>query len=351
MRRALVSLLFLLSFVPAAHAVRVPGLYEAEVAVPDQSNSARAKGVVNALRAVIIKLTGDRAAPEKDEVAPLLRAAERYLLQYRYEHGDTARQPETNPSARELRLWAQFEQGALDRDLRGAGLAIWGAERPSTLVWLAVGDGSGWRWAGGDGGDESLPALAEAHARARGLALIFPLQDLDDVDRLSASAVAGGDNESVSAASERYHPDSILAIALDAPAPEQWRGRWTLMLGRETEQWNSEGQPFDELIRSGIETFSDHLARHYAAAGAGAEEGGVTLNIVGVNSAAGYARALRYLESLNSVTGVQVTEVAGDQVTFVLSAFGGGDAVRQAITLGRVLEPAPGAGDSYRLLP
>jgi len=69
-----------------------------------------------------------------------------------------------------------------------------------------------------------------------------------------------------------------------------------------------------------------------------------------VNSATGYARVLHYLESLNSVTAVQVAEVEGDNVTFELSAYGGADAVRQAITLGRVLEPAQGP-NTYRLLP
>jgi hypothetical protein len=47
---------------------------------------------------------------------------------------------------------------------------------------------------------------------------------------------------------------------------------------------------------------------------------------------------------------VQVSEVEGDNVTFELSAYGGADAVHQAITLGRVLEPAQGP-NSYRLLP
>jgi hypothetical protein len=352
MRRALFVASVLLCFSAAAPAVRVPGLYEADVAVPDQSNSARVQGVVNALRAVIVKLSGDRAAAEKNEVGPILRVAERYLLQYRYLDSDAAApQPGATAPPRQLRLLAQFDQGALDRDLRGAGVAIWGPERPATLTWLAISDGGAWHWPGGEGPDDSLQALADARARGRGLVLVFPLHDLDDAGRLDPAAVAAGESESIRAASERYRPDGILTLAVDAPAPGQWRGRWTLLIGGDTEQWNNESPALEEVIRDGIDRYADHLARAYAGAGAGAEEGGVTLNVVGVSSAAGYARALRYLESLNSVTGVQVTGVAGDQVTFVLSAYGGSDAVRQAITLGRVLERAQGPGDTYRLAP
>lgn len=341
----------MLCIAPAAHAVRVPGLYEVEVAVPDQSNSARAQGVLHALRAVIIKLTGDRAAPTQLEAAPILRAAERYLLQYRYQEVEPTSVQPGAPVARELRLWAQFGQEALDRDLRGAGLAIWGAERPSTLAWFAIGDAGGWRWAGNEGNGDALQALAEARARVRGLGLIFPLYDLDDDAHLGAAAVASADTTAIGQASARYHPDSVVAAAVDSPAPGNWRARWTLLLGSETEQWSSEGQQLEEVLSSGVDVLADHLARRFAAAGAGAEQGGVTLNIVAVNSATGYARALHYLESLNSVTAVQVTEVAGDKVTFELSAYGGADAVHQAIILGRVLEPTTGPDHTYRLMP
>ncbi len=350
MRRAPLILVLMTCILPVAHAVRVPGLYEADVAVPDQSNGARVQGVQNALRTVIIKLTGDQAVPARAEVEPILRAAERYLLQYRYQEVKPAGQPDP-AGAGVLRLWAQFSQAALDRDLRGAGLSIWGAERPSTLAWLAVGDESGWRWAGGEGSDDSLQTLTEARARARGLGVIFPLLDLDDDARIGAGAVAATDIGAIGQASERYHADSVLAVAFDSPAPGSWRAHWTLLLGSETQQWSSEGQQLDALLHEGIDVLANHLARRFATAGAGAEQTGVTLNVVAVNSATGYARALHYLESLNSVTAVQVTEVANDNVTFELSAYGGADGVRQAITLGRVLEPAPGPGNTYRLLP
>lgn len=341
--------LLLLAF--PAHAVRVPGLYEADVAVPDQSNSARVQGVVTALRSVIIKLTGDRAAPERPDVGLILRGAERYLVQYRYQEIERPAPAGTAAPVRELRLWAQFGQEALERDLRGAGVSIWGAERPSTLAWIVIGDGSAWRWAAGDDSDAALQAAIDARARGRGLGMIFPLHDLDDTARISPAAVAAADAESVAAASARYRADSVLSGVIESTVAGTWQARWTLTLGAAAEQWTGEAALLDELLRDGIDRLGDHLARRYAASGAGAEEGGVALEVTGVESATGYARVLHYLESLNSVTGVRVTGVEGDRVTFMLSAYGGRDAVHQSIALGRVLEPAAGAGDHYRLVP
>ncbi len=334
-----------------AQAVRVSGLYEAEVAVPDQSNSARVQGVVNALRSVIIKLTGDRAAPEKPDAGLILRSAERYLLQYRYQEAGSSADPAAASASPELRLWAQFSQGALDRDLRSAGLSLWGAERPSTLAWVAVNDGSGWRWAGGEDGAGWFQSQVEVHASRRGLGVIFPLHDLDDDARLAASAVGDADIAAIRQASERYQPNTVLAVAIDVSAPDNGRARWSLLSGSEPESWNTEGGQSEEFVRAGMDTLADRLSLRYAAARASAEQGVVTVNVKAVNSATGYARALNYLQGMNSVTAVQVTEVAGDTVTFALSVYGGADVVRQAIALGRVLEPASGSDNTYRLSP
>ena len=51
-------------------AMRVPGLYTAEVPVPDQSEKNRDEAVQTALRMVLVKLTGDRFAG-----APVRRCA------------------------------------------------------------------------------------------------------------------------------------------------------------------------------------------------------------------------------------------------------------------------------------
>ena len=72
-------LLFLLA--PGVQAIKVPGLYEVEVPVADQSEAVRKEGLQTAFRMVLIKLTGDRQAPGRTALLPLMKQAQNYLHQ------------------------------------------------------------------------------------------------------------------------------------------------------------------------------------------------------------------------------------------------------------------------------
>jgi hypothetical protein len=64
-----------------------------------------------------------------------------------------------------------------------------------------------------------------------------------------------------------------------------------------------------------------------------------------------YARTLKYLESLNSITEVNVKRVESGKVTFQVRVHGGELMIAQAITLGNTLESiSTGKGHSYRLI-
>ena len=78
----------------------------------------------------------------------------------------------------------------------------------------------------------------------------------------------------------------------------------------------------------------------------------VTITITDIYTIDQYAEALKYLESLSSVSKVLVNSVIPGEVSFQLLAHGGCPAVAQAITLGRKLIPG-GTGECtrYKLLP
>src|ERR1700687_4469759 len=67
----------------------------------------------------------DAARPPADEdpvFSPLFNSARRYVQQYR--------------SAPDGQLWVAFDGSAIERWLTQNGQALWGRERPSTLVWV-----------------------------------------------------------------------------------------------------------------------------------------------------------------------------------------------------------------------
>jgi hypothetical protein len=347
--RGLLLLLLLAHAVPAA-ALKVPGLYEAEVPVADQSATVRQQAVAVALRLVLIKLTGDRHAPQSMSFAALIAGAETYVQQFRY--GEAAL-PAAEPGAaprKETRLWVRFDEDALNRDLRDLGIPIWDRERPSTLLWLVVEAGTERNWATAEE-HGALLSVIDARAAARGIPLLYPLFDLEDGAALRASDVWGGFAGPVLEASRRYAADAVLAATLESPVPGIWEARWIAYVGDEVLRWSGEGDMPDALLEEGLDGMADLLAARYAGTRGAVELSGFDITVLNVETVDHYARALEYLRSLNSVADVQVSEVVQGSVRFSLRVHGGEAALAQAIALGRTLERIDGAeAGTYRLL-
>ena len=348
----IIMLALLTCFSSTTTAIKVSGLYEVEIPVADQSEAARADGLQTAFRRVLIKLTGDRQAAGRPSIRPLFNRTRDYLQQYRYreaivEHttaeGEVIRSPET-------RLWVKFDEDNLNNALRGLGIPVWGWERPSTLVWLAISDPDGRRLLGLEDGAEFIEVL-ELRARQRGIALLHPLLDLDDSNRLRASDLWGGFREPVLEASSRYQADTVLAVTLESPVPGIWEANWTVYLDGQMARWNSESDLVEAVLDEGIDNLADVLAAQYTPAVAVDGINRVRLSVSDIFSVDQYAKVLSYLGSLNSVSDVEVEQVESGRVIFILEAHGGQLAINQAIELGRILEPITSQGTDYRLLP
>ena len=350
-RMACATAIFLAIFAAPAAAIRVPGLYQAEVIVTDQGGRVRSAGIVSALREVLVKLTGDRYAPGGAAAAPVLNNAEQYVQQYRYREVTLPAPEAGQPAARELHLWVQFDQNALDRDLRNQGIPVWGAERPSTLLWVVMRDEQGTRWLTPEDDPELFQAI-NARAAARGIAVISPLLDLQDSGAVQTSDVWGGFRTPILDASARYQTDAILAGAIESSANGIWEGRWIAFLGGQSTTWSSQSDLADAMLEEGMDGLADILASRFAQAVNPGTEEQVTINISGVSTMDQYARILEYMKSLNSVSDLQVVHVAPGKLSISLTAHGGQLALSQSIELGRILEPLAGASaNSYRYIP
>ena len=345
-------LILLCSLSLNTQAIKVPGLYEVEVPVADQSEKARLEGLQTAFRMVLIKLTGDRQAAGRRSLLPLMQRAQDYLQQYRYrEVSNTVDiEGQTPLLVSETRLWLKFDEDNLNRALRNLGVPVWGNERPSTLVWLAVSDESGRHLTGlEDGGDYIEPI--ERRARQRGIVLIYPLLDLDDSNNIRASDIWGGFRRPILQASTRYQADVILSAAIETPVPGIWEARWTAYIDNQLANWTSESDVLEAVLDEGVDRLADILAAQFASRAEIGESRQIHVSVADVFSVDQYARVLEYLSSLNSVADVEVVEVENGRVEFVLQAHGGELAVNQAIELGRVLDGIGANSNHYRLLP
>ena len=105
-------------------------------------------------------------------------------------------------------LDVSFAPSSLNRALNDLGLPLWGAERPETLLWLAVQESSR-RYILAGGTQNAVRRSLDQVTEKRALPVLLPLMDLQDQSAVDFSDVRGGFTGHVQDASERYGVDAI----------------------------------------------------------------------------------------------------------------------------------------------
>lgn len=318
------GLLFCAAAVPAA-TTRVDGMYAAEADFQGSRDAAFRAALVQ----VLVRMTGRRDVGARPEVSPLLDNAAAYAQQFR--------QPAPN------RLWAAFDGAALEKELARLGLPVWGAERPSTLLWIAVDARGGRRFVVASieefEEEEAIRTDVLEAAERRGLPIVFPLMDAEDRAKASFAEVWGGFEDSILEASERYGVDAILVGRLNAD--DLGHGRWMLYAADGVERWSGG-------IAESVERLADLFAARFAVVTSG-ETRAVRLAVSGVESIEDYGRISRFLGSLTAVESLGVETVDGDQVVFQVALRGEPASLDEAVRLGGLLHPDGSGQLNYRV--
>ncbi len=331
---------FLTVFAGSAEAVVMTDLYRTTVPMSNETPAGRDDAFRAALAEVIVRVTGRRDAPDDETLGPLLQSARRLAVQFR----NTA----------DGELWVEFDGRALERQLLALDQPVWGRERPTTLVWLAVDVGPGdrrivnaaepLRLDAPDAGatfmipavpvDEE-PSLQERVGKLailRGLPLVWPLVDTEDLGRLSFAEIWAPFDDEVLEASLRYNVDSVLVGAFRHRSGQEPRVRWTLFFGGQRRQVTG-------ALGDGIDLAADLYADRYSVRDAGDLDNSITMTVAGVDSLENYARVYRYLEQMTMVVSLEVDRLSADVVSFRLALRGTPNTLRNAIALSQVLEP------------
>jgi len=308
-------------------------LFETEVAVTGQQPTERKAAMRQALADVLVRVTGQRELLRSDRVRPLLDDASRFVQQYRY-----FTVPDSAPPRLMLRV--RFDGDGVRQALREQGIAYWGgAERPDTLVWLAV-EERGRRYIVSAQGDTVAHEQVRLAAKQRGIPLLFPLMDLQDQAQVRFSDLWGGFFDRVLEASDRYDPQAVLIGRLNRSPSGSWAARWNLRVAGNTTSWSDTDRQLAGVIQAGIDNVADSLASRLAVTDSGTVGNRVSVTVEGINTLAAYARVTDYLASLTAVRQLQVDQVAGTSVDYALQLNGSLQGLTQTISIGSVLEPA-----------
>ncbi|WP_412503174.1 DUF2066 domain-containing protein [Shewanella chilikensis] len=308
-------------------AVEVKQLDEATVAVGSRSSAEKSKGLKKALEDVILKNSGSRSALESPEIQAKLANANALVSQFGYLDTDEG-----------LKLKANFDHRKIVDMLRNAGLPVWGKQRPLTLFWLSTDINNERVILSDDSSAEERKAFADA-SMERGVPLMFPLMDLDDLMRINVNDVRGLFADTVATASARYQADFFAMGALEANGSEF---NYQLVLYPKTDISQSFGQPLlnrqgqaaskDEAVAEMMLSLSDYFVSRYAIADSG--DGLLSkVRFTGISQMKQLVEIEAFLNQLSAVREASLSNLQGDSATFKVQLFGSEDDLKNLLRL------------------
>ena len=314
-------------FVMPAHAEPVE-LYTIEVPVDPADPDMRQNAYTAALERALIRVTGADSEQHRASLRSAFPDAGRYVLRFQPGPDDT--------------LVVTFDGEAIERRLRETRHAIWSADRPTTLVWLAVDWGDGEREIlGTEDTVESADAprstdrnrvlreRVETIAEWRGIPVVFPLMDMQDLESVSFSDIWGGFDEPLVEASLRYGVNSVLIGRVKADGSQP--NRWTYFSGEQRMAWD--GEP--EVV---VSMLADELAAQFAISG-DAELESFVVRIDGVDSVSAFGQVEQMLAGLGVLENFALNRATGPVLEYRVSVYGGIDRLSKALELSGVIEP------------
>lgn len=311
MRSILAAILLLTGLViapVAAVAEQLVDLYKVSVLVANQQTDERNVAATQAMAQLLVRVTGNMDIGSNLELAPYLKRAQNYVLQYGYSKTEQTLTLENGSEVPAIQLTFSFSEEAIEKLLRKLQLSIWPANRPGILVWL-IED----RWSEGRTlvTDPKVHESLRAEALRRGLPLVFPIWDLQDQMAISIEQLWRFQVENLKTASARYQANVIVVGRYSRTSSGELRGVWQWLDGDANELMDARGVTEASLAAPLIDKVANDLAVRYAIVPGRDVSERVMIHIADVTAFDRYREILTYLENLEALRSVQLVKVEG----------------------------------------
>ena len=303
MKNSFAIAMVLLLCCSAARAVRLEQPYAVDVPVASQSAEDRTAAERKGLLLVLEKLSGQRL----DGQAPISaaqRKAENFIAQFSY-----LQDRSSDGKILGWRLHLVFEQNAIDKLLRDAGIALWPLDRPQVLL-MAVGAQNQWLSTSDDA--EKAAAIRRAGV-ARGIPLL--LADTAAVDVTATASVQSLDTAALMPQAAQRGANALLLGNVSGSDEKTWVGQWALRAGEQEQRFEEKAATLDALLDAALRHTAELLSANYrnsTVADTGAAH--LRLQVDNVRSYAAFMQLRQYLEQLDAVERISGIQINGTTV-------------------------------------
>lgn len=335
-------LLSITSILPfgSSNADIVHHLYEVEVPVEGQGLEERAYVVREALKEILVRISGRVEAASLAEDETFVPRPVLFVQQFRYRKfkaDDVIPPAPDGAKPYTQKLWLRLAEKRVSRLLREQGYPVWGKTRPATLVWLVV-DDQKQRTLIGNSTPHASRTYIKQEATKKGLPFRLPLLDLADQSKLQVTDVWGNFEDTILAASSRYQTEAVLVGRIYLSFAKTWNTRWSLYSAGQRQDWEeSNSDNLRAAVKQGLSKTGEVLSNRFAQVDTLIENGNILIQVKNISDLKTYNKVIKYLENLSVVTEVQAHQVNESDVMFSISSRSGRLGVSQAVALGHVL--------------
>ena len=320
-----------------AQAAMNPQFYEAQLTVQSQTDEERRQLLAQGLLQVLERVGGQSGVEKTAPVKAALENPTALVDQYSY-LGNT--------------MIVKYSPEGVNQLLKQSGQTGWGQKRPQVLLWLAIDDQDQRKLIGADADPEVLK-LVKQLGQQKGLPLILPLLDIEDLSSISVDDVMGQFSPVLQQASKRYGGQAILIGRL-SHKNANWEGSWELVTGTDNTSWQAEGKTLDDLLSQGMTGTSHYLMNKFGiknntpVANPTGPSQRFLIQVHNIQSGPDFAKIEFYLENLDQVSKVNLFQVSNTGAIFevIPKSNYGKEAVLAAIGMEKQLVSMPGESET-----
>jgi len=334
----LVQVSFGIFFASIAQAVTLNDLNVATVQVANDSASARMKAMPIAVGQVLIKMSGNPGVMTLPVIQNAASDVNGWIRSYSY-----FTQVGANGKTQQM-LRVTFDKAALVKILEKSGQSIWSADRPLTLVWVNIQDGSQNNILSNTSATPILQAL-RTNAKLRGLPILLPAMDLQDQSFINDNEAQDFDVKKLKAAAKRYGASAILAGNISGTADDRWRANWMLLANGAPYRWQNTAVDLNAVIAGAVGDMANLMVNQLAVVNDKDLRTDVMMTVKGVGDLGDYAKVLKVLRHLAPVAKVTVKDMHGSDLLLQVKTLGGEQALTRAMAAKRLFTVLPHQSD------
>ncbi|MCP4430037.1 MAG: DUF2066 domain-containing protein [Gammaproteobacteria bacterium] len=335
MNRILICLILLnLCYLQPVSAVTVEDLYTVEVPVADQTTTLRLEAFREAFRQLIVKVSGSDDALRSSAFKRPVQNSSRYVKQFTYIARENEGEQELGSV---LYLKIDFDQRLVESLLRDNHFAVWGRERPGSLMVISYDVNEKLNLVSGETTPELVDMLDDL-AGKHGLPLLYPLMDLEDISLLRVNDVVSRHIDKIELMASRYAPDTLVVGQIVGRSDTGWLGDWEVRFDDQLFKWQYTASSQEVIVGQLVKHLSRVLALEYALQSHAASKQSLLMKISGLEGIGQLVSAQRYLQTLTVIDSVRISLIERDIVTFDVNLKNEIEDLQRLIEFGEVLE-------------